>query len=55
LEEYDELEAEIKEYKLGQFLARQDFMAQEKEILRQMREFCAYGSIKVDKGFKLFS
>jgi NADPH-dependent curcumin reductase CurA len=41
----DSLEA--KEAKVQGFLKRQQFYAQEKAILRDMREFCQYGAIRI--------
>lgn len=38
---------EAREVRVQGFLKRQQFYAQEKEILREMREFCQYGAIKI--------
>ena len=42
-------ECELKECRIHQFLTRQKFFDQEKQIMRQMREFCLYGSIRVEQ------
>ena len=39
---------ERRELKVDGFVRRQEFALQERNILRQMREFCTYKSIKVD-------